>query len=151
MAFPDSSAPKEASRPPPLFAYLAASTMSDSPWNVAPVAGQEPPKPAAPASKPKKEKKPKEEEHVVWNAAPKPDAGLAEKTKDKARSAVEDLKDKAAHVTSNIEGYTKDSVLKAKIKKEEFDQKRKEAKHDKKEGKKEADSGACGLCGCTIQ
>jgi len=128
--------------------------MSDSPWNVAPVEGQSLPKPAAPAQ-PVKAKKKKEEEHVVWNAAPKPDAKPVEKIKDKTRNAVEDIKDKAAHVTSNIEGYTKDSVLKVQQKKDEFEQKRKEAKKEKKETKKEkkeTETGACGLCGvgCSV-
>lgn len=110
------------------------------------------PKPAAPASKPKKQPK---EEHVVWNAAPKPEAKTAEKVKDKARNTVEDVKDKVAAVTSNVEGYAKDSVLKVQQKKDEFEAKRKEAKKDKKEAKKEkkeADAGACGLCGigCSV-
>ncbi|RLN93158.1 hypothetical protein BBJ28_00008435 [Nothophytophthora sp. Chile5] len=115
--------------------------MSDSPWNAAPVPGQEPPRAAKPAAAAPPAKK---EEHVVWNAAPKPNAGTAEKVKDKTRHAVEDLKDKAAKVTSTIEGYKNDSVVKMKQAKEE----KKAAK--KADKKAEGSAGACGMCGCTV-
>ncbi|KAG7379279.1 hypothetical protein PHYPSEUDO_008775 [Phytophthora pseudosyringae] len=125
--------------------------MSDSPWNAAPVPGQEPPhahatKPAAPAQHAKKE------EHVVWNAAPKPNAGTAEKIKDKTRHAVEDAKDAAAKVTSTVEGYKNDSVAKVKKIKEERKVAKEEKKSSDKKDKKhtEESAGACGLCGCTV-
>ncbi|KAE9331613.1 hypothetical protein PF008_g15345 [Phytophthora fragariae] len=126
--------------------------MSDSPWNAAPVPGQEPPrapKPAAPVPPAKKE------EHVVWNAAPKPNATTTEKIKDKTRHAVEDVKDVAAKVTSTVEGYKNDSVAKVKKIKEERkvakEEKKAEKKAEKKEKKKaEESAGACGLCGCTV-
>jgi hypothetical protein len=122
--------------------------MSDSPWNAAPVPGQEPPhaapKPAAP-------KPAKQEEHVVWNAAPKPNAGTGEKIKDKTRHVVEDAKDLKAKVTSTVEGYTKDSVAKVKkIKEERKVAKDEKKKADKKDKKAEESAGACGLCGCTV-
>lgn len=83
----------------------------------------------------------------MWNAAPKPNAGTAEKIKDKTRKVVEDAKDITAKVTSTVEGYKNDSV--AKVKK--LNEERKVAKHEKKpESKKvEESAGACG-CNCTI-
>ncbi|GMF49998.1 unnamed protein product [Phytophthora fragariaefolia] len=125
--------------------------MSDSPWNAAPVPGQEPPKPKPAAHAPAAKK----EEHVVWNAAPKPNASATEKIKDKTRHAVEDVKDVAAKVTSTVEGYKNDSVAKVKKIKEERkvakEEKKAEKKAEKKKEKKaEESAGACGLCGCTV-
>ncbi|CAH0480185.1 unnamed protein product [Peronospora belbahrii] len=119
--------------------------MSDSPWNVAPVAGQELPQAAKPT--PAHSKHAKKEENVIWNAAPKPNASAAEKVKDKTRKVVEDAKDITAKVTSTVEGYKNDSVAKVKKMKEE----RKAAKHEKKTDKKKAEesAGACG-CSCTV-
>ncbi|KAG3027146.1 hypothetical protein JG687_00005169 [Phytophthora cactorum] len=125
--------------------------MSDSPWNAAPVPGQDPhpPKPAA-AHAPHAKK----EEHVVWNAAPKPNASTGEKIKDKTRHVVEDAKDLTAKVTSTVEGYKNDSVAKVKKIKEERkvakEEKKSEKKKEKKEKKAEESAGACGLCGCTV-
>ncbi|ETI36122.1 hypothetical protein F441_17558 [Phytophthora nicotianae CJ01A1] len=122
--------------------------MSDSPWNAAPVPGQEPHPPKPAASHPQHAKK---EEHVVWNAAPKPNASTSEKIKDKTRHAVEDAKDFTAKVTSTVEGYKNDSVAKVKKIKEERkvakEEKKKEKKHEKKA---EESAGACGICGCTV-
>ncbi|KAG1707408.1 hypothetical protein DVH05_026611 [Phytophthora capsici] len=125
--------------------------MSDSPWNAAPVPGQEPPHVPKPAAHTQHAKK---EEHVVWNAAPKPNATTTEKVKDKTRHAVEDAKDIAAKVTSTVEGYKNDSVAKVKKIKEERkvakEEKKAEKKKEKKEKKAEESAGACGLCGCTV-
>ncbi|OWZ16949.1 hypothetical protein PHMEG_0009188 [Phytophthora megakarya] len=127
--------------------------MSDSPWNAAPVPGQEPPKPVA-HTQPQHQHA-KKEEHVVWNAAPKPNATSTEKIKDKTRHAVEDAKDFGAKITSTVEGYKNDSVAKVKKIKEERkvakEEKKAEKKAEKKEKKKaEESAGACGLCGCTV-
>ncbi|KAK1932594.1 Zonadhesin [Phytophthora citrophthora] len=93
----------------------------------------------------------KKEEHVVWNAAPKPNATTTEKVKDKTRHAVEDAKDIAAKVTSTVEGYKNDSVAKVKKIKEERKVAKEEKKAEKKKEKKaEESAGACGLCGCTV-
>ncbi|KAG7396809.1 hypothetical protein PHYBOEH_001669 [Phytophthora boehmeriae] len=121
--------------------------MSDSPWNANPVPGQEPSKPAAPATHSHTTHSHKKEEHVVWNAAPKPNAGKGEKIKDKTRHVVEDVKDKANKVTSTIEGYKNDSVAKVKKMQEE---KKAAKKAEKKDKKHEESAGACGLCGCTV-
>ncbi|KAF4322192.1 hypothetical protein BBO99_00002093 [Phytophthora kernoviae] len=108
--------------------------MSDSPWNANPVPGQEPahPKPAAAPAHSHASHSHTKEEHVIWNAAPKPNAGTGEKIKDKTRHAVEDVKDKAAKVTSTIEGYKNDSVAKVKKMKEEKKVAKKAEKKDKK-------------------
>ncbi|EEY53650.1 uncharacterized protein PITG_07340 [Phytophthora infestans T30-4] len=127
--------------------------MSDSPWNAAPVPGQEPhpPKPAATHASHTSHAKKEKEEHVVWNAAPKPNASTGEKIKDKTRHAVEDAKDFTAKVTGTVEGYKNDSVAKVKKIKEERkvakEEKKKEKKHEKKA---EESAGACGICGCTV-
>lgn len=117
--------------------------MSNSPWNAAPIPGQEPqpPRPVAPAIDANKE------DNVVWNAAPKPNASATEKIKDKTRNVLEDAKDLKAKVTSTVEGYKNDSVAKVKKIKEE----RKVIREEKKKEKKaEQPAGACGLCGCTV-
>ncbi|KAI9921131.1 hypothetical protein PsorP6_000430 [Peronosclerospora sorghi] len=119
--------------------------MSESPWNAAPVPGHElshEPKLTTHTNAAKKE------EHVVWNAVPKPNAGTTEKIKDKTRHVVEGAKDLTAKVTSTVEGYKNDSVAKVKKIKEE----RKVAKEEKtaKKKKVEESGGSCGLCGCTI-
>ena len=118
--------------------------MSDSPWN-APVPGHESltaPKHTAHTQHVKKE------EHVVWNAAAKPNAGTTEKIKDKTRKVVEDAKDVTAKMTSAVEGYKNDSVAKVKKLKEDRKVAKKEKKADKK--KAEESAGACGSCGCTV-
>uniref|UniRef100_M4C453 Uncharacterized protein n=1 Tax=Hyaloperonospora arabidopsidis (strain Emoy2) TaxID=559515 RepID=M4C453_HYAAE len=122
--------------------------MSDSPWNAAPVPGQEPPRASKPVAATKHAKK---EEHVAWNAAPKANAGAADKVKDKARHVVEDAKDLTAKVTSTVEGYKNDSVAKGKKMKEEWKTSKEEKKKEKKKEKKpEESAGACGVCGCTV-
>ncbi|CAI5708710.1 unnamed protein product [Peronospora destructor] len=118
--------------------------MSDSPWNV-PVPGHESSKAPKPATHTHHTKK---EEHMVWNAVAKPNAGTIEKIKDKTRKVVEDAKDVTAKVTSAVEGYKNDNVAKVKKLKED----RKVAKEEKKADKKKAEesAGACGICGCIV-